>query len=166
MTGNNDEDELVVPVGTDFPKTVLIAGIIWIIFGACIFLLAILVYFMERPGLPMALSMWGFIFGAASVYIGIHTVRGRAKGMWGNGIGSIVFAFMTFSIAADHLFVAFNAFGSKEVDKLVGGIILAGATSFVGAGFLAAGILALMGHRNYGVWRKAQNGSTPIDEAH
>ena len=166
MMESQDEDELVEPVSSDFPKAVLIAGIIWVIFGGSIFLMAALVYSMERPGAPMALSMWGFIFGAASVYIGIHTVRGTANGMWGNAIASLVFALLSFIIAVNHLVVGVRAIASKDANTLVGGIVLAGATSFVGVGFMAAGILALMGHRNYAAWRKAQNHSTSVDEPH
>jgi len=156
MSENPPEDEFDSPAPLLFPKSVLIAGIMWIIFGGSIFLFAGLGYSMERPGSPMPLSMWGFIFGAASVYFGIHTVRGTAKGMSGNGIGSIAFAVLTFGIAVNHFFIAVSAFASKDADKLVGGILLAGATTFVGAGFLAAGILALVGHQNYKTWQKTQ----------
>jgi hypothetical protein len=48
MSNERDEEELVEPVAPAFPKTVLIAGIVWILFGGWILLIATLVYSVER----------------------------------------------------------------------------------------------------------------------
>ncbi len=158
MSDDLDEDELVTPAGPAFPKTVLIAGIIWIVFGSWVFLIAGFLFSIERPGSPTPLSLLGFAFGGASVYVGIQTVRGMARGMWGNALGSIVFALFMFI----HAFSVVAALGPQQgPDHLIAGVLDAAGTSFAALGFLAAGILALWGHHDYRSWLQAQKGGSP-----
>jgi len=86
-----NEKKLVAPTEPRFPKTVLIAGILWIIFGGWGLLLGGLMIAAGGP-FQSPVSFWSVVFGGACVYVGIHTVRGTARGMWGNAIGSILFA--------------------------------------------------------------------------
>jgi fucose 4-O-acetylase-like acetyltransferase len=152
MSDDLGEDELASPVGPAFPKTVSIAGIIWIVFGGWIILIAGLVYAVERPGATFPLSMWGFIFGAAFVYVGVHTVRGTARAMGGNGVGSIVLAVLILI----HLFSVVVALPNQKDAILVASIIDAGMATVGAVGFLAAGVLALLGRENYRAWLRAQ----------
>jgi len=74
-----NEKKLVAPTEPRFPKTVLIAGILWIIFGGWGLLLGGLMIAAGGP-FQSPVSFWSVVFGGACVYVGIHTVRGTARG--------------------------------------------------------------------------------------
>ena len=156
MSVDHNQDESLPPVRPAFPTTALIAGIMWIVLGSWIFLMGALVLSVERPGAQTPLSFWGFVFGAASVYIGIHTVRGTVRGMRGNAIGSIVFACLIL-IHVSSVVAAIQPDKSAEI--LFGHVVQAGGAFVVALGFLAAGILALWGRHQYQSWLQAQKAS-------
>ena len=160
MSDDLDEDELVAPVGPAFLKTVLIAGILWIVFGAWGLVIGGLMFAVVGSLSPV--PFWGLIFGGASVYVGIHTVRGTARGMWGNALGSIVFALFIFT----HAFSVVAALGPQQgPDQLIAGVLDAAGTSFAALGFLAAGVLALWGRHEYRFWLRAQKDGTGYNQA-
>jgi len=151
----NRKDELIVPSNPTFPKKVLAAGVIWIVFGGWVSVIAAIVHSLERPGSPTPLSLWGFAFGAASIYIGIQTMRGVARGMRGSAIASMVFSFFIL-IHAISVIAAIRP--EKGPDEIIGRILIAGGAAFAAIGFLMAGVLALWGRNDYRSWLRAQKG--------
>jgi hypothetical protein len=149
------EDELIVPPSPTFPKKVLAAGVIWIVFGGWVSVIAAIVHSLERPGSPTPLSLWGFAFGAASIYIGIQTTRGAARGMRGSAFASMVFSFL---ILIHGISVIAAIQPEKGPEDMIGRILIAGGAVFAAIGFLAAGVLALWGQNEYRSWLQAQKG--------
>jgi hypothetical protein len=165
MSDDLNEKELVAPTEPRFPKTVLIAGILWIIFGGWGLLLGGLMIAAGGP-FQSPVSFWSVVFGGACVYVGIHTVRGTARGMWGNAIGSIFFA--TFALIRAFSIVA-SLHPRQRPEYVIAGVLDAAATAFAGLGFLAAGILAFWGRHEYRFWLQARKSgslvSTPNDSS-
>src|SRR5262245_12892671 len=135
------------------PKTVIAAGVIWIVFGSLILinLVAYLVqvYGQDRGGPREAVFVGGTIGGiiiglvaAVFIHVGVQSVRGTANDTLGNGVGSIGFALFDFFAG---------------VMQIRGGHNLQAGVSFLaGFGLLLAGVLALVGRREYRAWRKLQ----------
>jgi hypothetical protein len=156
MSYDHGEEQSASAVGPAFPKTVLIAGIIWIVLGAWGVVIGGLMFAIVGSLSPV--PFWGLIFGGASAYVGIHTVRGTARGMRGNALGSVAFALFIFI----HALSAVAALDPQQSpDRLIAGAIDAVGTAFVALGFLAAGVLALWGRHEYASWLQARKGSTP-----
>jgi hypothetical protein len=82
------------------------------------------------------------LFGAVFVHVGVQSVRGTARDTLGNGIGSIIFGLLNL--------------GSGTLQAGAGQVIQAGVGFLVGAGLIAAGVLALVGRSDYKAWRRAQ----------
>jgi hypothetical protein len=153
MSYDHGEEQSASAVSPAFPKTVLIAGIIWIVLGAWGLGIGGLMFAAVGP-FSSPVPFWGVILGGATVYIGIHTVRGTARGMWGNALGSVVFALFIFI----HALSAVAALDPQQSpDRLIAGVIDAVGTAFVALGFLAAGVLALWGRHEYRSWLVARN---------
>jgi hypothetical protein len=135
-----------------FPRTVLAAGIIWIVFGAltalilsaCLILIiwayiSVLAREIGRrelsPGAPEAIGRMviiGLVLFAGSfiasvfVLVGVQTIRGRPSDTLRNGVASIIF-----------------------------GVLFAGLPP-TGTALLVAGILDLVDRSTYKVWRKTR----------
>ncbi len=140
-----------------FPMTVTLAGIAWIGIGGLIILMSFVIVmallFQVRPdetgtvvervmGVAVCITAILGLFGGAFIFVGVESVRGRARDTLGNGIGSLIFAVLQLGVAIG------NA-GSDSFRQ-------AGINGVCGLGFLAAGILALMGRSQYKAWRKAE----------
>jgi hypothetical protein len=152
MTENQDKHDTVLPAEPAFPKTVLVAGIIWIVLGGWVFLIAGCMMAMERHDSPMSISAWGLVSGAVSIYIGIQTVRGKARGMNANGLASIVFGLFI----VIHTTSVVVALPHQRDFGLVAGLVDAVGTAFVALGFLAAGLFAFRGRHEYEIWLQAK----------
>jgi hypothetical protein len=138
-----------------YPVPVTIAGIAWIVFGALIlvnlmvFLLAMFGLAALGQGAEKGAAIGGGacgglilgLFGAVFLHVGVQSVRGTARDTLGNGIGSILFGLLNMGAG---------------VLQVAGGQILQAGLAFVpGAGLIAAGVLALVGRRDYKAWRRA-----------
>src|SRR5207249_7474022 len=156
MSDDLDENRSVGPAASAFPKTILVAGIMWIALGSLIFLLGGLGFAAGNAGPTV---FWGLIFGIASIYVGVNSVRGLARNMLGNGIGSIVFAMLTLSLTVQTLVRVMDLRAPEDRGSLVVSMLFAGLTTLVAIGFLAAGILAFVGRGNYRTWRLAHKSS-------
>lgn len=150
---SNDFDPSIKPIDSrpTFPPFVKIAGIIWIVLGSLTLLISAVLFFffvlMPLSGRgDTAPSHGGGLFGcmitgAAFLYVGVKSARGKARDTFVSGIGSIIFGLM---------------FGLPALFSLASGQFLAfGINGLVGAVFLAAGILALRARGQYKSWRKA-----------
>ena len=84
------------------PGLVTAAGIIWLLFGGLALLGAIVqvALFLAVPAAPGAEgakvgqiggTVCGFIFGAVFIHVGFQSIRGTAKDVLGNSIGSLIF---------------------------------------------------------------------------
>jgi hypothetical protein len=153
---DEDEEDDADAEPTAFPITVTLAGIGWIVFGSLILiglifmLLGMFVFAGAQKngaeaggviGGALCGGLIGGLFGAAFIFVGVQSVRGTANDTLGNGVGSIIFAFLDFGLAA--LNAAENPLQS-------------GIYGLCGFGLLAAGILALIGRSQYKAWRKAE----------
>jgi hypothetical protein len=124
-----------------FPQTVRVAGILWIVFGGLI-VPQVVVGLMTSPvstnvvlggccGVPV------LTIGAACVWVGIQTVRGKASSMKGNDTGSIIFGVLNLCLGLaliDH-------------DPVQGTLSL-----IAGCGLVTAGLFAMAGRYHYRVW--------------
>jgi hypothetical protein len=144
-------------VPPQYPGSVRAAGIIWIILGGLILLSAglnLLVAFTDQPLVGGAYAagrgcgvLFMALFGVVFLLVGIQNVNGTAKDTLGNAIGSIIFAALEFGIAV------VTIVGTAAIGNLPIGLIVAGIYGFGGMGLLLAGILALLGRRQYLAWR-------------
>ena len=117
----------------EFPNSVTIAGIIWIVNGAIVLLtmLALVAAVLIQATGPREVDVFGevanllffLLVGGVFIHVGVDSVRGKAKDTLGNGIGSLAFAVIA-----------------------VLGLISA-------IGLLTAGVLALVGRAEYRAWR-------------
>src|SRR5205809_5006541 len=82
----------------DYPRSVRLAGVIWICFGSLILLGAaanLLLLSGNRAGGDagqaggMAGAVFAALFGAVFLHVGVQSTRGTAKDTLGNGVGSI-----------------------------------------------------------------------------
>jgi len=158
--GIGEEDQLPVD-GPEYPRTVHIAGVIWIVFGSLILLNAainpLLTFGMAAGGGAQTAGggcpvVIGVLVGAVFIHVGVQSTRGTAKDTLGNGIGSIIFGLLNGGFGALLLVGAVAAGGTAGL--IVG--ILGGVNLLGGIGLLAAGVLALVGRDEYKAWRRAQ----------
>jgi hypothetical protein len=170
-----DDDERIEP---DRPRTratvrgkVLAAGIIWIVFG-CLSIAGALIQMMlvfvgqadPRPGPGGALGAFavralsscgilcGALFGAVFIHVGFQSIRGTAKDVLGNGIGSIIFGVLYTAIA---LILPLQA---EDLSLLVVAFL-----SFLALALYLAGVLALVARSEYKAFRQT---SQPLRRRH
>jgi len=138
-----------------YPRTILIAGIIWIILGSLMLLMsAMMVVARGWVSIPQSMTM---LFGIASVNAGVQGVRGTGRNTFGNGIGSILFGLLVLSVGIRILLQAIDESRTLESSTpIVVGGFYAGATIVAACGFLSAGVLALVGRERYRSWRRIQ----------
>lgn len=170
----DDHDDAPEP-RAPFPGGVKAAGIIWIGYGA-LGLLSAAVNFVTGAaaaagGGPEATGrICGVgcivLFALAFLVVGIQTVRGTAKDVLGNGVGSILFSVLYFGLAA-FLLVGGLAAGAANPPPGKGGapadpntvrtvaLITGGMVGFFGLLLLLAGVLALSNRTAYKEWRRA-----------
>jgi hypothetical protein len=152
-----------------FPTTVTLAGIAWVIFGGLI-LLNLLGFLLvmfglaagaragERAAAVAGVVCGGLIiglFGVVFIIVGVQSVRGTARDTLGNGIGSMIFGLLNV--------------GTGAMQGEAGHVIQGCVGFLVGAGLIAAGVLALVGRGDYKAWRqdqKARFGAGPRVERH
>jgi hypothetical protein len=146
-----------------YPRAVRIAGVVWIVFG-CLSLtllnpgIGLLVSF----GMPAGQGDWlagaacpimltGMLFGILFIYVGVQSVRGTAKDLGSNGVGSLIFGVL------DGSFGLFLIISAAEAPGGLMAAILGGINFLAGVGLLAAGRLALGSREAYKAWHKAQS---------
>jgi hypothetical protein len=169
MREDVDEAEMGPVAGPEYPRTVRIAGFVWIFFGGLVLLGAALSLVMtavvasgrapEAAGGVCAVVFALFI-GGVFVFVGIQSVQGTARDTLGNGIGSLIFGLIYLGYGVVMVLGGVAAAGTG----LPGGAVLAifgGVFVLGGAGLLAAGVLALVGRQDYKAWRRAQRSRTP-----
>jgi hypothetical protein len=129
------------------PGTVTAASIMWIIYGVLALLgnLSTLAMSGGRTGGP---SFVGLGIAVAFLMAGVQALGGKAKGVLGMGVTSIVLG----SLVA----IAFIALGgiARGFHEIAGLLIVIG---LLFGGFLAtAGILACVGNTRYKAWRASR----------
>ena len=143
--------------GVPFPPGVKAAGMIWIGFGVIGLLGAatLFVFMLVWAGgagaggvpvfcAPVCLTLFAIVFLMA----GIETVKGKAKGILGNAVGSIFFGVLYLGQAA--LAVSRGA-GAGMVEVVVGAALF----GVLGLALVGAGVFALFGKSDYEKWRRA-----------
>lgn len=149
-----------------FPMTVTLAGVGWILFeGLCILSMLInLAGSLAAPeagaGGPRGAEAAGYragqvcggifagLIGGAFVFVGIQSIRGTARDTLGNSIGSIVFGMLYLGLSVLGL-----ALGTRA-GNAGAGMILAFIMFIIAAGLMGAGILGLVGRKEYKEWRR------------
>jgi hypothetical protein len=149
--------------GPRFPATVTAAGALLIVAGVPILLYAFLVFLYlavtstwplesgngaggqldERAGCGACALAFFFLLGAFILWAGVRAVRGRLAGTLTSGIASIALGMLTFESAAQ---------GARG-----GAVIWVGIEVPIGAVLVAAGVLALLGRKQYKLWRMAHS---------
>ncbi len=149
------DDEHDPPAAPSFPAGVKTAGFIWIAFGALGIIMQVVTLGMKAAQGNPASPCCGFLFAIAFLIVGVHTIQGKATGMIGNGIGSIVFSLLYFGLAAGVLFLDLlpkpqgeRAEEAQMILQIVGAIC--GLLGFL---LFLAGVLAIVGHGAYVDWR-------------
>lgn len=144
-----------------FPIAVKLAGIAWIGFGAVEWIAVILALAQSganqgaggRPQ-PLTPCCPGLV-GLAFLVCGYQTVTGKTKDTLGNSIGSILLGLLQLAVG-----VAIGLFGvaanNRNNDGGLMGAVLAAILGLLGAGLIAAGVLALVGRSAYRDWRRSQ----------
>jgi hypothetical protein len=148
--------------GPPYPKTVTAAGVIWIVIG-CVFLLHAVVNlvltiagfgatrgFSTAQG--MSVSAVGALFAAACLYVGVKSVRGTARDLLGNAVGSIIFALLGGGSGIAGVRDGLEGEGPAAIIEVSAGAIVL----LVGLALLVAGVLALVGSKGCKAWRRAQ----------
>ena len=147
-----------------FPVPVRIAGVIWIVFGGLIVMGAALTLLtsLSRPQVPNAgaqtagnvcQGLFQLLIGAAFLFVGVQTVKGTAKDTLGNAIGSIILGALNggfgFVLVLGALALAGGGMAALAV-------VLGGISVLAGLGLITAGVLALVGRKEYRAWKQAQ----------
>jgi hypothetical protein len=147
-----------------YPWQVTAAGVIWVVLGALILFLTglMLVSAVSRPGganaggqnngaISSGLLTWlgcMAVFGASLMLVGVHSIRGTLRNLGTNIV-------LSFGLSLLYLGpVIVKVAGGQFIQPGVGRIILTGVDVLIGVLLLAAGLLALMGRRQYEQWRK------------
>lgn len=136
-----------------FPMLTTISGIVWTVFGVLNLLVAIFSIIASVQTNSNEMGFWGslfiflfvaipFIFGAVFIYVGMQTIKGKARDVVGNSTGSIV-------IGVFYLFVSMQKHSITSER-------FCGTTFFLAGMLIIAGILALIGRKQYKVWQNAQ----------
>jgi hypothetical protein len=137
---------------------VIVAGVIWIIYGS-ILLLYLIVWFiprisgaieLQRLGSLILTTLPGSLVGAALVLRGVWIILGRARDFSWIAIGSIALALLIGASGALMILIqiADFGFGPGAISTIMGLILGPG-------GLFAAGVLALIGQPAYLEWRKS-----------
>lgn len=151
-----DDEPSPLVVEPVVPKTVQVAGVIWIVFGSLILLnwtlSLVLLIALAAAGPSSGGSCFGILIGAAFLSVGIQSIRGTAKGMGGNAIGSLFFGLLN---AGGGIVLLFLGLRWGQASMIITGIIAAICLT-AGIGLIAAGILALVGRKEYREYRLAQ----------
>jgi hypothetical protein len=153
-----DRPEPSFAPGPAFPRTVIIAGIVSIIFGSIIVVSVLVKLWRLAESVAWAARRRHFdildlalgeaviqfiigLVGAAFIVRGNQCARGTARDTLANGIASIIFGLLMFGAGA--LMAGSDYFrGSSPV-------IRAGVLFLTASAVLATGVLFLAGHRNY-----------------
>ncbi len=145
-----------------YPMAVTAASIMWIAFG-CLLLLGVafamvaVVTFGAGDGparlilvlLPVLISSG---FAVAFIFVGVQTVRRKARGTIGNGIGSIALGVLLYYVPM-----------LRPSDSDLGAA--SRGFPFLAVLLVAAGLLALVGRNGYKGWREAQKAQGATDTA-
>lgn len=147
-----------------YPGTVRVAGAIWILFG-CFGLLnaALAVVLAANPGPagpgggpnPGGSCCPGLI-AVAFLVCGYQTVRGTAADTRGNSVGSIVLAGLQLAVGVGLALLGLGAFGPGAGGAGLGpqeAVIVGAVVCGLGMGLLTAGVLGLVGRKQYLAWR-------------
>lgn len=139
-----------VPAKTDRPALVTASAVTWIVLGSTTTLMAIAIVIVAVQDLfhPPSTGpsrapnigggiIWGAI-GIALLYVGVTTLRGKAKDILGNSIGSLGFGAYPLVV---------GSLGMQN--NMIGGLILA----VPGLCLISAGILGLLSRPAYKIWR-------------
>jgi hypothetical protein len=122
------------------PGSITGAAVLWIIYGSLGTLGGLIS--LQHPNGP---AIGGFAIAVAFLVTGIQALMGKARGMLGSGIGSIIWGVV--------VLIAFLALGSI----IRGARGLAGIFAIIGLVFggilITAGILACVGNGKYKAWR-------------
>jgi hypothetical protein len=173
-----DDYDDVPDARAPFPAGVKVAGIVWIGYGVLALISAALNVVVGAAGAgaggasPVCTGICVGLFGLAFLFVGVQSVRGTAKDVLGNGIGSIVFGVLYLAGAAFLLLMggfadqAANQPGkggapiNKEQFQTVA--YVSGAIGgFFGLLLLLAGVLALSNRTAYKAWRRAEGLDRP-----
>jgi hypothetical protein len=130
------------------PGSVIAAGIIWIIFGFLSVAGAFYEFYLmggNQAVTPPAscTPFCAFLIGGVFVHVGEQSVRGRARDVLGNGIGSLLFGAL--------YTVAGVIFMLQRVEPL---LVAAAVAWFLAAALYVAGILALAARTQYKAYRR------------
>jgi predicted Zn finger-like uncharacterized protein len=141
---------------TEYPNSVLTAGIIWVVYGV-LFLLNTFVIFWQGVVLvvhedpqhagPMkvfvvCVGVFLGLIAVAFIWMGAQSIRGASRDILGRSIVSIIVGALGLLSAAGQLLV---------------GNVLVGIIGFIlGAVLILAGVLALQARDAYKLWRSAQ----------
>lgn len=155
-----------------FPGTVMTAGVLWIVFGSLVLLglllavvgVALASMRMGPPnnneGAMMVMACGGLFFGLVGggfLLVGVQTVRGTARDVLGNGIGSIVISLLVMGLGVFPIVAT--------LDRGPPGPMLVGVFYVVvGLVLTLAGVLALSGRGDYRAWRRHRNDSRSRDD--
>lgn len=151
---------------TPFPAFVSAAGWIWIALGTILLILiglaaTLMFFFAGGPNAAAAargshfsavFQLFGLValVSASYLYVGIQCIRGAVCKMFANGISSIVVGLYCCGSAV------FNVARSDVLQASVVRMLFAGVEGTGGTLLVVAGLLALMGRRQYDLWRAEQ----------
>lgn len=148
-----------------FPGTVMMAGILWMVFGIGTFGLGLLNWVllaaMANPGGAPG-GCCGLVFGLAFTSAGWNTIRGTASDTRGNASGSIVLGLLYAGLSVFAVAYGAGAFGpgpggqqgAAPGEEEIVMLITAGFCAVVSIILLTAGVLAFMGRSQYREWRQ------------
>lgn len=144
------------------PERVRVACRIWVVFGILLLVSAlinlilygsaILASIQTLDGLvALGIIVLGILFGVAFLQAGNHTLKGKSKGILGNGIASLFFGLIN------------GAWGTYQISLLMSvrltsydktlGYLFSSINLLSGIGLLIAGVLSILGAKAYKTWK-------------
>ena len=129
------------------PGSITAAAVLWIIYGS-LSLLGNLMTLAASHGRTGTSSIFGFAMALAFLITGIQALGGRAKGLLGAGIASIILGAI--------VLLAFLALGSLVRGMHAPAALLAVIGLLAGGLLITPGILACAGNGKYKAWRQSR----------
>jgi hypothetical protein len=161
------EDDYRTRERAEYPRSVLAAGVFWIVLGSLIVLnaaanvalsLAVGVVNQGNQAAGACPAVCSSLFGIAFLFVGVQSVKGTARDTLGNGIGSIGIGVLNLGFGG--IMIALALSGPAQPQAALVAWIAGGVSIFAGLGLVGAGVLALVGRTGYRVWREENYPST------
>ena len=151
---NDDHDNQLI--SERIPRSVRVAGIVWIAFGSLALIVISVSVILAAAGRLYFDGISVFFCLSCTFFLlaGVRTVRGKAKDVLGNSIGSIIVSLLFFAMAALLTLLGagvISILGPGRVDVTV--LIISFIVSLLSGLLMLAAVMALANRQAYLDWK-------------